>query len=155
MLKRWLENDTSDDNDSDDGDSQNLFSAVMSNIFLFFLIFGLSATVNVRNLKKQLQNKFAIGCGVLLQFCIMPLFGFVSVMVFRNFGLTKAMGIALLVVTASPGGSYSNWWCSMFNAGEWMGILVFAYRSRIEKLTGALILSRLRPGSVRGHDNRQ
>jgi len=26
------------------------------------------------------------------------------------------MGITLLVVTASPGGSYSNWWCSTFNA---------------------------------------
>lgn len=26
------------------------------------------------------------------------------------------MGITLLLVTSSPGGSYSNWWCSLFNA---------------------------------------
>eukprot|EP00957_Ditylum_brightwellii_P066894 5076933-Ditylum_brightwellii.AAC.1 len=26
------------------------------------------------------------------------------------------MGVTLLIVTASPGGSYSNWWCSLFNA---------------------------------------
>merc|ERR1719469_1436080 len=26
------------------------------------------------------------------------------------------MGISLLIVTSSPGGSYSNWWWSLFNA---------------------------------------
>jgi len=34
----------------------------------------------------------------------------------QNYGLTQAMGITLLVVTSSPGGSFSNWWCSAFNA---------------------------------------
>ena len=104
--------------DESSQDETDLFSAILSNVFLFFLIFGLSATVDVRNLKHQLSNKFAIGCGVLMQFLIMPLLGFLSVVVMREAGITKAMGISLLVVTASPGGSYSNWWCSMFNAGK-------------------------------------
>jgi predicted Na+-dependent transporter len=32
------------------------------------------------------------------------------------FQLDHPTGVALLVVTSSPGGSYSNWWCSLFNA---------------------------------------
>lgn len=34
----------------------------------------------------------------------------------KSLQLSHAMGITLLVVTSSPGGSYSNWWCSLFNA---------------------------------------
>ncbi|CAJ1903990.1 unnamed protein product [Cylindrotheca closterium] len=34
----------------------------------------------------------------------------------KLFDLDAEIGITLLVVTSSPGGSYSNWWCSMFNA---------------------------------------
>jgi len=77
----------------------------------------MSATVDCRNLKSQLTNKFAIATGVGMQFLIMPVLGYLSVLVFTNQGhFTEAMGITLLVVTASPGGSYSNWWCSLFNA---------------------------------------
>lgn len=93
-----------------------LFSTIMSNILLFFLIFGLSATVDLRSMKSQLQNKFAIGLGVAMQFVIMPILGFLSVLALRDYGLTFAMSMTLLVVTSSPGGSYSNWWCSTFNA---------------------------------------
>lgn len=93
-----------------------LASAVLSNIFLFFLIFGLSATVDLKSMKSQLRNKFAIGLGVAMQFVIMPVLGFLSVTILQPHGLTFAMAITLLVVTSSPGGSYSNWWCSTFNA---------------------------------------
>ena len=99
-----------------DKDPLSIFSAVMSNVLLFFLIFGLSATVEVKNLRHQLTNRFAIFTGVAMQFLIMPLLGFSAVFMFRDSGFTQAMGISLLVVTASPGGSYSNWWCSLFNA---------------------------------------
>jgi predicted Na+-dependent transporter len=92
-----------------------VFSAVMSNILLFFLVFGLSATVNLKDLQHQLTNKFAIGTGVAMQFIVMPLLGFVTICIFGN-SFSNAIGISLLVVTASPGGSYSNWWCSLFNA---------------------------------------
>jgi hypothetical protein len=92
-----------------------ILSKVLSNVLLFFLIFGLSATVNMKNLKRQLTNKFAIACGVAMQFLIMPFLGFLAVVALREQGLTEAMGITLLVVTSSPGGSYSNWWCSTFN----------------------------------------
>ena len=46
----------------------------------------------------------------------MPLLGFLTILIFNRWGYTQAMGVSLLVVTTSPGGSYSNWWCSLFNA---------------------------------------
>jgi predicted Na+-dependent transporter len=93
-----------------------IISSTISNILLFFLIFGLSATVNLRDLKHQLKNKFAILSGIMMQFFVMPLLGFTSILIFNRWGFSQAMGVSLLVVTASPGGSYSNWWCSLFNA---------------------------------------
>ena len=105
------------DSDDDEADEPNTVGTALSYIFLFFLIFGLSATVEIKNLQKQLQNKFAIATGVAMQFVIMPILGFLAVLTLdRQEGWTQEMGVALLVVTSSPGGSYSNWWCSLFNA---------------------------------------
>lgn len=101
---RLLQQDVEEDNN----ESADIVAAVISNIFLFFLIFGMSATVDVKNLKHQLTNRFAIGCGVSMQFFIMPFLGFLSIMAFQNNGMTRPMAITLLVVTSSPGGSYSN-----------------------------------------------
>jgi predicted Na+-dependent transporter len=114
IQQRALEEDIIEDDD--DRTALELFSVVMSNLLLFFLIFGLSATVQVRELRHQLTNKFAIFTGVAMQFVIMPFLGFIAVVMLRDSGFTQAMGICLLVVTSSPGGSYSNWWCSLFNA---------------------------------------
>ena len=41
---------------------------------------------------------------------------FVGFCVIRISGLDYTYGIMLQVVTACPGGAYSNWWCSLFNA---------------------------------------
>lgn len=94
----------------------NAFAEVMSYTLLFLLIFGMSATVDMDRLLLQLRNKFAISTGVGMQFVIMPFLGYLSVLALRDHGLSPSMGLTLLIVTSSPGGSYSNWWCSMFNA---------------------------------------
>jgi predicted Na+-dependent transporter len=86
---------------------------ILSSALLFCLVFGMSATVDVDSLKAQLKNKKAIRTGLLLQFVFLPLIGFVTVSLFN---LDHATGVILLIVTSSPGGSYSNWWCSIFNA---------------------------------------
>lgn len=88
---------------------------LLSNFFLFLLVFGMSATVDTDELLVQMKNKRAILTGVFMQFLIMPFLGFVAVEALGD-GLSPSVGIILLVVTSSPGGSYSNWWCSMFNA---------------------------------------
>ena len=86
---------------------------VAGNVLLFALVFGMSATVDIKCLKEQLHNRNAILTGIFLQFVVLPLLGFAVVNILN---LDSAIGITLLVVTSSPGGSYSNWWCSMFNA---------------------------------------
>jgi len=93
----------------------NVLAQVISNTLLFILVFGMSATVDVKHLRQQLNNKVAImtGCGT--QYVIMPLMGFLTVITLKSY-LTEPMKISLLIVASSPGGSYSNWWCSMFNA---------------------------------------
>lgn len=80
---------------------------------LFFLVFGMSATVDTDSILAQLKNTKAVGIGLLLQFVMLPFLGFITV---KLFDFDHASGLMLLVITSSPGGSYSNWWCSMFNA---------------------------------------
>lgn len=77
-----------------------------SSILLFSLVFGMSATVELKQLKKQLGNRTALLIGLSLQFFILPFVGFLVV---KLLALPATMGIILLVVTSSPGGSYSNW----------------------------------------------
>jgi len=89
------------------------FNEAAGNLLLFFLVFGMSATVDIHMLVTQLRNAKAICMGVFLQFVVLPLCGFLVV---KFFELERSAGISLLVVTSSPGGSYSNWWCSIFNA---------------------------------------
>jgi len=73
---------------------------------LFALVFGMSATVDIKALVAQMKNRKAILTGCFLQFVILPLLGFLVV---KFLNMNEAMGITLLVVTSSPGGSYSNW----------------------------------------------
>lgn len=122
MSSRILSSDTLDNDSTSTSaastgkSSANLFAEISSAVLLFLLIFGMSGTVNTRNLRRQLRNKYAIGIGLAMQFLIMPFLGYIAVMVLSRYGLTTPMGIMVLMVTTSPGGSYSNWWCSMFNA---------------------------------------
>lgn len=68
-----------------------------------------------KNLSHAIHNKYAIMTGLAMQFLVLPFLGFVTVKVFED-KFAPPVSIALLVVTSSPGGSYSNWWCSLFNA---------------------------------------
>lgn len=86
---------------------------VTSQCLLFCLVFGMSATVDIGCLMAQAKNKKAILCTIFLQFVMLPFLGFIAV---KSLNLTAPMGITLLVITSSPGGSYSNWFCSIFNA---------------------------------------
>jgi predicted Na+-dependent transporter len=87
--------------------------AIVGNVLLFTLVFGMSATVDVPSMLLQLKNVKALCVGMICQFFITPVLGYIVV---RLLQLPMAQGITLLVVTSSPGGSYSNWWCSLFNA---------------------------------------
>ena len=89
------------------------FLRIAGSVLLFCLVFGMSATVDVHALQFQLKNIKAIRTGLFVQFVVLPLIGFITVKIYR---MDRATGVILLVITSSPGGSYSNWWCSLMNA---------------------------------------
>ena len=89
------------------------FTEFIGSSLLFLLVFGMSGTVEIKSLAKQVRNARAICIGLGMQFLISPAIGFLVVKIFQ---LPEETGIMILVITTSPGGSYSNWWCSLFNA---------------------------------------
>ena len=88
-------------------------AVVVSNILLFLLVAGMAATVELRSMQRQMRNWRAVGLGLLCQFVLLPFTGYCVVQLFT---LPPSVGITLLLVVSSPGGSYSNWWCSLLNA---------------------------------------
>ena len=112
----------------------DILSQTISSALLFLLIFGMSATVEVKHLREQVHNKFAILTGVATQFLIMPLLGYLSILLLSDHGITEPMGISLLIVTASPGGSYSNWFCSLFNADLALSVTMTAISTMVSSI---------------------
>lgn len=88
-------------------DDVELLGSIAGNVLLFALVWGMSASVQIENMKEQLQNRNALLVGVLCQFLLLPILGFAIVRVLEP---EHTIGISLLVVTSSPGGSYSNWY---------------------------------------------
>ena len=80
---------------------------IIGNFLLFALVFGMSATVDTECMKQQVKNRKAILLGIFCQFLLLPFLGFIVVNMMK---LDANIGITLLVVTSSPGGSYSNWY---------------------------------------------
>lgn len=91
----------------------DIAAQVITNLLLFFLVMGMASTVRIADMKTQLRNFKAIGLGLFCQFVLLPFIGFAVIMIFN---LPPPIGITLIIVVSSPGGSYSNWWCSIFNA---------------------------------------
>ena len=119
------------------------FIEALGSILLFFLVFGMSATVDIGCLLAQIKNRKAILAALFLQFLVLPFLGFVVV---KALSLSPAMGITLLVVTSSPGGSYSNWWCSMFNADLALSVTLTAVSTLLSTIllpVNLLLYSRL------------
>jgi len=114
----------------------------LGNFLLFLLVFGMSATVNITQIRKQVKNKKAILSCTFLQFIILPLLGFLTVKVLN---MDKVSRIMLLVITSSPGGSYSNWWRSLFNADLALSVMMTAIStvvSMVIMLLNLLLYSR-------------
>ena len=98
--------------------------SAVSYVLLFLLIFGLAGTVEHAEFRKQFKEKRALALGFFGQFVMLPFLGFCAVKAFDLASLTSGPGdanrgieaVILLLTTSSPGGSYSNWWCFLFNA---------------------------------------
>merc|ERR1719265_1170793 len=67
----------------------------------------------------RLDRKAGMAIGVICQFIILPFCGFGIARVLK---MEPLYGMALMVIMTSPGGSFSNWWCSVFNADLAMSV---------------------------------
>lgn len=103
-------------------------------ILLFALKFCLSAAVDTGQLHARLKTSpGGIFLGVCTQFVCLPICGAATCYVLD---LPVEVGVALILVTNSPGGSFSNWWCSVFNADLAMSVAMTA----ISTIAGLVIL---------------
>ncbi|KAJ1621146.1 sodium bile acid symporter family-domain-containing protein [Pavlovales sp. CCMP2436] len=92
---------------------QARLNAVLSNVFLFILIVGMAGTTDLKGFRTQIRNARAIGTGLACQFLLLPFLGFSAI---KLFNIERIFGVMLLIVTSSPGGGFSGWWCSLCNA---------------------------------------
>ncbi|GBG32022.1 Sodium/bile acid cotransporter [Hondaea fermentalgiana] len=99
--------------ESEDDDSNNAY-LVGAQVLVFFLVFGLSASVNFAQFRDRFRSK-GVYLGLACQFVAMPLLGFLTVAAFRDH-IRPTFAVVLLIVTSSPGGSYSNFLCNLVNA---------------------------------------
>lgn len=84
-------------------------------IFLLCILASLQASqVDLVEFKQRFNKPLGIVIGLVCQFIFLPAAGFASIRIF--FPDKPVYGIPLLVTVCSPGGSYSNWWCSLFNS---------------------------------------
>lgn len=99
-------------------------AAIISLVLLYLLICGISASVDTQIFKSRIKSVKGIAVGLLSQFLILPFCGFICV---KAFDLDATYGITLLAVTCSPGGAFSNWWCSVFNADLALSVAMTAF----------------------------
>lgn len=97
----------------DDNGPKAWVSAIGAPILLFVLLTGISGSVDTTLLKESFKKWRGIAIGCSCQFVLLPAFGLSAA---KMFDLDPVFGIPLIATTASPGGAYSNWWCSLLNA---------------------------------------
>jgi hypothetical protein len=87
---------------------------LFSNLLLFCLVTALASSVDIAIMTRRSSTILrGVAVAMCCQFVLLPFAGFCAV---RGFGLERIDGIMLMVVVSSPGGAYSNWWCSLSNA---------------------------------------
>lgn len=102
--------------------------AVVALMLLFMLIFGMTASVDSQQVVGHLQRPYGIGAGLGCQFVLLPFLAWCSV---RATSPPLPAAVALLCVCCSPGGAYSNWWCSLFNADLGLSVAMTAASSAL------------------------
>ena len=115
------------------GEEETVGKQVASNVLLFFLVFGLAVTVDPIAFKRRFKKPLPLIIGLSCQFVILPLLGFACCVLF--FPDEPLYGIPLIATASSPGGSYSNWWCSIFNADLPLSMAMTTASSLMSALT--------------------
>jgi len=95
------------------------YLVLLSASLLFLLKVSIAASVDMAAFIARLDRKGGMCIGVICQFIILPFCGFC---IAKLLELEPVYGMALMVIMTSPGGSFSNWWCSVFNADLAMSV---------------------------------
>ena len=98
----------------DSNSAFDTFINISIKILTFLLLAGFAATVDARVFFENFKSK-GVYLGLFSQFIVMPFLGLLSVLLFYT-QLDDLLSIMILIITACPGGAYSNWFCSVFNA---------------------------------------
>mmetsp|Transcript_6555 Transcript_6555/g.11389 ORF Transcript_6555/g.11389 Transcript_6555/m.11389 type:complete len:360 (+) Transcript_6555:91-1170(+) len=102
-------------------------------ILLFLLKVNIAASVDMTVFCQRLDRKAGIAVGVVCQFVILPFCGF---LIAKLLEMDYLYGMALMVIMTSPGGSYSNWLCSVFNSDLAMSVAM----TGVSTLVGVVML---------------
>jgi len=98
---------------SDDDPASN--PTLLPNFLLFLLIGGMAGSCDAKQLLKKFTSHEAkgIGAGIVCQYVVLPFMGFLALCLFPQ---DPVVALTLLMVTTSPGGGFSGFWCSVANA---------------------------------------
>lgn len=88
-------------------------TTLVSNVLLAGLIAGMAGTVELQTFRNRMTNTKAVGMGLVSQFGLLPLLGFVCAKVLK---LDPVAAVALIITTTCPGGGFSGLFCSLCNA---------------------------------------
>lgn len=91
----------------------NITYGVLSKLMLFLLIGGMAGSCDSTALSKAFKKVKGIGAGLVSQFLLLPALGYLALTLFPQ---SPSIAVTLLVVTTSPGGGFSGWWCFLVNA---------------------------------------
>jgi BASS family bile acid:Na+ symporter len=92
----------------------SIIEKALMGIMIFSLMFAVGCSLNFKDFKNELKAPKSYLVGVIAQFLFMPLLGF---LVYKSFGLSFNLGLALILVCCAPGGSTSNLF-SFFSKGN-------------------------------------
>lgn len=81
------------------------FEQIASALIVFVIMLGMGASLTVRDFVEAFKRPQGVAIGMVCQFGIMPLLGFVLISVLP---LTEAIAIGVLIMACMPGGTTSN-----------------------------------------------
>ena len=90
-------------------------ASMMPSALLFLLISGMAGSCDANQLVSKFTSTEARGivAGIVCQYVVLPFMGFLSLTLFPQ---DPVVALTLLMVTTSPGGGFSGFWCSVVNA---------------------------------------
>lgn len=91
--------------DASSNSSLDLVYNISVRVLTFLLLGGFAATVDTTMFFENFKSK-GVYVGLFAQFILMPILGFISVLIFQD-GLKPLIAVMIMMVTSCPGGAVS------------------------------------------------